>query len=144
MSPLPGHQVIPPGWSERHRPVMAGTHNATFDLYAGTEGPAPFPLPAGWVGPAPLATGVPCRVQRLVTENTGIQAEQVQGTRRYQITAPVDRVPELTVTDRGPTVTVHGGDDPQLAGLRLKVTDVRHGSHVWERVLVAVHNQTQD
>lgn len=147
MTPLAGHLPIPPGWSAHHRPAADATHNATCDLYDGATGPAPYPLPEGWTPDgAPLTTGpVGCRVQRLVTENTLVQGEQVQATRRYQVTLPVAGVPDLTVTDTGPVLVIRtAGDDPGLAGVRLKVVDVQHGSYVWERVLIAVHNQTQE
>lgn len=146
MSPLPGHQVISDGWSVAHRPVAEATHNATMTLHAGTTGPAPFPPDPQWSPDGDTLTPAPvrCRVQRLVSENTTLQGEQVNGTRRYQITAPVDVVPDLTITDHGPVLRLTGGDDPGLTGARLKVVDEQLGSYSWERVLIAVHNQTQD
>lgn len=147
MTPLPGHQVIPGDWSAHHQPTAVATMNATCDLHDGQVTPEPYPpgsdptwSPTGAV----LATAVPCRVQALNDSRTNAQADQIQGVRQYLVTTPINVVPDLTVTDRGPVLTVHGGDDPHMEGMRLRVVDVQHGSYAWERDLVCTHNQTQD
>lgn len=146
MSPLPNTKVIPDGWASRHiRGVGEAAMRGRCRIEGPATGPAPWPLPEGWSGGGPvLAADVPCRVQRINQGQTGTQGDQVQGVRDYQVTVPIDRVPELEPDASGPWVVIgHSPDDPHAAGNRLLVVDVYLGTEAAERVLLCQHNQTQ-
>lgn len=144
MSPLPGYQVFPDGWSAHHRPVAAATMTATCDLADPAAGPAPFPPDPDWTGLITLATGIPCRVQELNSSHGAAPVEQPTRTRQYLVTLPVDQAPELSAGERGTIITVTASTDPHLQGRHLRVIDVMHGSEVWERDVVCVENLTQN
>lgn len=146
VSPLPGHQAIPDGWSAHHQPTAESTMTGTCTIYTGASGPAPFPADPMWAPDGTALTQEPirCRVQALNDTRTNVQADQVQGVRQYLVTVPISQAPALTITDTGPVVVVHTGDDPGVAGLRLKVVDEQHGTLMFERDFVCTHNQTQD
>lgn len=112
----------------------------------GPAGPPVWPA----VEPSPgetYAADVPCRVQALVSATAAEAVTQQVTTRRYLVTLPLSRVPDLTVADTGPYVTLTGykpghEGDPHLIGRRLKVVDVQRGTLVWERDLVCLDDLT--
>lgn len=147
VSPLPSGRVIPDGWASRHiRAVGVGAMRGKCRIESAPDGPAPWPLPEGWEpAGAVLAADVPCRVQRINRAGTGAQGDQVQEVREYQVTVPVELVPDLDPTASGPWVVIESSpDDPHAAGARLLVRDMYLGTEVAERVLICRHNQTQD
>ena len=143
---LPNHQVIPPGWEQAHRPVAVSTMTGVCRVH-GPDGPPAWPSETPSSGPV-YASDVPCRVQALVSSTEAEAVTQKVTTRRYLVTLPVSRVPDLTVTDTGPWVTVTGYQpgyegDPHLVGRRLKVVDVQRGTLLWERDLICSDDLTQ-
>lgn len=139
---LTGTQVIPAGWEERHRPVDESTMTALGRLVSpGPAGEFPDYTPAS---DQLLAQHVPLRVQRLrETGRTDAQGD-LTDTRTYLVTMPIRYWPTGTrITDTGPIVIADGykpghDGDPDLLGRRLRVTNVQHGSLMWERPLECV------
>lgn len=146
VSPLPSGRVIPDGWASRYiRAVGVGAMRGVCRIEDAPAGPAPWPLPDGWEPTGVvLAADVPCRVQRINQGGAGAQGEQVQALRDYQVTVPIDMVPDLDPTGEGPWVVVESSpDDPHAAGARMLVRDVHLGTEIAERVLICQHNATQ-
>lgn len=134
MSPLPGWQVIPTGWAERHRPTAASSHVTPAEFRRVNEGPAPYPRPSDWEETQVIWTA-PVRLQALKREGRGEQAEQPLFTREYQITCSVDG-PELRVGEHGDVVVIGGRE--------YRLTHRTDSSFEWERVFTAVDIQTQN
>lgn len=135
MSPFASARVIPPLWSEHHRPVVAGTMTATCTVtVVGTE--------SDWdptTGPTPGTETVvypsgPCRVQALDNATGEADAaEQDVTVSLYLVVLPWDAG---TIPDGARVHVDTCPDDPQLAGLELSVQAVRHASLRWERDLI--------
>lgn len=135
--PFPGSSIIPPGWSEHHRPVVAGGMTADCVIERVTDGPAPFPLPDGWTGRAPVWSGM-ARIQELKRESTAFPTDQPTESRQYLIQLPmlaVNPLPPLHVGERGDIVTSNG----------VEYTLKQHmtGSELWAHDYIAWENQTQ-
>lgn len=146
MTPLPNTKVIPDGWASQYiRAVGEGAMRGRCRIEDAPEGPEPWPPVEGWTGAGTvLAADVPCRIQAINRNATGAQGEQVMGMRDYQITVPVDAVPDLTPSGSGPWVVIEASpDDPVARHARLLVVDEIRGTEVAERVLICQHNQTQ-
>ncbi|MFJ7748710.1 DUF6093 family protein [Arthrobacter sp. NPDC097144] len=133
MSPLPGWNVIPPGWAEHHQPTAEATMTADAMFTRISEGPAPFPVPDGWDATETIwSTKV--RVQGLNREGSGVAAEQPVYTREYLVTAPVDG-PPIRSGERGDIIVV--------LGRTLRITNEQFSSLPWERDFTCVDNLTQ-
>ncbi|WBL18515.1 DUF6093 family protein [Citricoccus sp. NR2] len=137
--------VIPEGWAAHHRPVA----NSTMTGICTLTGPAGgYDYETGELAPGEtLVADVPCRVQELKREARADAAGQLVDTRQYLVTLPLDQVPNLTITDAGPVVTVTGyadghDGDPHLLGRPLRVLNVQHGTLLWERDLTCVDDLT--
>lgn len=144
VSPIPGYRVIPPGWAERHRPTANGTMTGVCDIGTTATGPAPYPVPGGWTGLTPLASNLPCRVQALTSATDAWTGSQPTNSRTYLVTVPIDGLPDIPAGESGAIVVVTSSSDPHLAGRRLRVRDVQHGTLMFERDLVCVDNLTQN
>lgn len=140
MSPFPSARVIPAGWSEHHRPVVAGTRTAQCTIT--TTGTA-----SGWdpvTGPTPgtrttLHTGS-CRVQALDNNEGAVDAAAQDITvSRYLVV--IDHTAAEVPIGARVKVTVCP-DDQQLVGKTLTVKDVRHASLRVERDLICTLDAT--
>lgn len=139
MSPLPGWNVIPPNWSEHHRPVVEGTLTAECTILRDVDGPPPYPRPPGWVAQETLWTGQ-CRLQELKRENSTTPGLQPTETRQYLIVLPFQSaqgvaLPVLRTGERGDVVRVANRD--------FNLKQSMAGSELWENDFIAVENQTQ-
>jgi hypothetical protein len=138
---LPTHQPLPKAWETHHRPTAEQFHTAevrilrhssagTFDPDAGqTTYPAPATVWQGWA-----------RVQRMtqqqVTRSVGDRQVMIRGV---TVSIPVD-TPPVQIGDEVRVLGYrdqHSGD-PWLVGRPLWVHDVRPGSLLWQRDLVAL------
>ncbi|WP_341394063.1 DUF6093 family protein [Arthrobacter sp. G119Y2] len=133
MSPIPGWNVIPPGWAEHHQPTAESTMTADAVFQRISEGPAPFPVPDGW-DPAEVIWEPKVRVQPLNREGSGVAAEQPVYTREYLVTAPM-RGPAIISGERGDIIVV--------LGRTLRITNEQFSSLPWERDFTCVDNLTQ-
>jgi hypothetical protein len=133
--PLPGTRIFPPGWAEHHRPAAESAMTDTAEL----RRPAPptgFDELAGesdYPTPALLAT-VPVRVQREPRraggEEVGDRPVELQ---LYQVSIPAS-APELRANDQ--VVITVANSDASLAGVILRIREVRLASQLWERDLL--------
>lgn len=143
MSPLPSTRVIPAGWAEHHRPTANGTMTGTIAWFHRGD-PEPWPLPDGWTGPLPFHTS-PCRVQELNASGRATAAEQPVTHREYLVTIPINDAPEIRAGEHdGDYGKVTASSDPLLIGRILNVTDVHHGTEMWERDLICTDTLTQN
>ncbi|KQN99695.1 hypothetical protein ASF21_12875 [Arthrobacter sp. Leaf234] len=138
MSPLPGYQVMPPGWAARHRPVAAATMQSPAVFRRISGGPAPYPAPKGWDGSEDIwgteKTPVLVRVQQLNREGTTSAGEQPTSIHQYLVTAPVD----------GPPIrSGEQGDVIDVEGRCLSIINEAFGTYLWERDFTCVDNLTQ-
>ncbi|MFF2822620.1 DUF6093 family protein [Arthrobacter koreensis] len=133
MSPLPGWNVIPPGWAEHHQPTNEGTQTAEAVFKRISGGPAPYPLPPGWDG-AEVIWSANVRVQELKREGRGEHADQPTHTREYLISAPAG----------GPPIrSGEQGDVIHVLGRSFRVISEQFGSLAWGRDFTCVDNLTQ-
>lgn len=128
--------VIPPNWSEHHRPTATATMTATCDITRDGVGDGAFDPVTGKTTPPArqnIALDQPCRVQRSAfPEQARAQAEQVITTRTYLVALPHD-VTEPKVDD---LVKITACRDADLVGRSLLVLDVRYASEQWQRDLI--------
>ena len=144
MSPLPGWNVIPPGWAEHHQPTAEATMTADAVFQRISEGPASWPPPDASTPPAVAAAGhwgdpeiiwsTKVRVQGLNREGSGVAAEQPVYTREYLVTAPIDG-PPIRSGERGDIIVV--------LGRTLRITNEQFSSLPWERDFTCADNLTQ-
>lgn len=140
MAFLRPRDIIPEGWEDKHRPILEGSMTAICEL-RGPQGA--YEYETGTYEPGELlAENIACRVLPQGEGRGGSAVDQLTDTRAYQITAPVQQVPELNINDKGPIIYVTGyktghAGDPQLIGRALRVTNVYVGSLIWERVITA-------
>lgn len=140
---LPNTRVIPAGWAEHHRPTANGTMTATIEWFHRGQ-PEPYELPEGWTGPEPFHTS-PCRVQELNASGRAVPTEQPVFERDYLVSIPIDGAPEIRAGEQdGDYGKVTACDDPLLIGRILNVTDVQHGSLMFERDIVCTDTLTQN
>jgi len=130
--PLPGTRVIPPGWSDHHRPTATATMTATCTITrpsgpGATDGNGDY-TPAT---PDTIYTGL-CRVTPRTTDERLLLAGENQVTARRYAVAITHDAPEILVGD---SVNVTTAVDPGLVGLSLRVLDVRYASEQWQRDL---------
>lgn len=141
--PLPKTKVIPSGWSAHHRPVANGTMTAKIRFTRITDGPAPWPPPETPT-PVPVLWEGICRLQELKRTNNAVAAEQPVYLRDYLVTVPITGTPKFVAGERGDLGEVIECEDPQFLGRKIRVTDIQHGSLMWERDLVCVDDLTQN
>lgn len=134
MSPLPNTRVIPVGWAEHHRPVVAETQTAPAVLLRSTGEKPPYPLPEGWTSETTLWEGNVRLQQRNRSEDpvSGLQPTQL---REYLITGPVELLQDLQVGESGDTFLVLGQRYRAMQGFR--------GSLLWEADILCTFNETQ-
>lgn len=132
MAPLNGYQVIPPRWSEHHRPVA----DATMTLPCRVLRPGGPPVFGDDSPPVTVVWEGKCRLQQHNTSSdSGVTAGQPVEVRRALAVLPVEALP-----------LVRGGDDGDLLeaqGQVFNVIQVMPGSLLWECDLIVQHNQTQ-
>lgn len=140
MSPLAGHTPIHPRWSEHHRPVATGTQTGTCTITRPGTGDGTTDPDGTWHPPTPtdVYAGT-CRI----TPQTADARYVVSGDRRVTIRG-YELAIEWDAADvrEGDNVTIVTAKDPRLAGVELRVTDVRMASEQWERVLIAEQDLT--
>lgn len=132
--------VIPPGWEARHRPTVQSAMTARCDI-RGPQGK--YDYETGTHEPGELiAANIPCRVLPEAEGRGGFSSGDPIDTRSYFIAAPIDEVPDLRITDKGPILYVTGYEDghagdPHLLDKPLRITNTNPSSITWERVLTA-------
>ncbi|MFC8732177.1 DUF6093 family protein [Luteimicrobium sp. NPDC057192] len=134
--------VIPPTWSEHHRPVTEGAMSATIRL----ENPGE----SGWDPVNGSTPGTPtvlwsglARVQQNDTQSGQADAvDQDVALTTYLVVIPKDAPqPTADVTSVVITGNAENGD-PDLVGKRFTVRSVETGSLTWERDLTCELDQT--
>lgn len=135
--PRPGSKVIHPDFEARHQLTAEGTQTAACVITRtpAAPGTVSYDTATGrsvYPDPTTVYTG-PCRLQREVRSQD--HARDVGGrqvtSRRYLLTVPLDAA-EVQVND---IVEMTAATDPQTVGRRLRVTDVRAGSLLWQRAM---------
>lgn len=140
---LPNTRVIPEAWAEHHRGAANGTHTSEVAWFH-RGAPEPWPLPEGWTGPEPFHSCT-ANVQKLNASNRAIPADQPISDRDYLVSIPIDGAPEIRAGEQdGDYCKVTASTDPLLIGRTLNVTDVQHGSLMWERDLICTDTLTQN
>lgn len=133
MAPLNGYQVIPPRWSEHHRPVADATMTLPCRVLRPSLEPPPFGSEAA---PAVVVWEGKCRLQQHNTSSgSGVTAGQPVEVRRALAVLPVEALPLVRGGD--------GGDLLEAQGQVFNVIQVMPGSLLWECDLIVQHNQTQ-
>jgi hypothetical protein len=131
--PLKGTRIIPAAWSAHHQPTAEATMTATVTITRPSTAAAVLDDATGDItrpDPTVLATETPARIQAAAASDRVTPAAGQQVTQRdYLVTLPLS-VAALEVDD---VITVVTANDPHLPGRILRVTDVVHGSEVWER-----------
>lgn len=106
--------------------------------------PEPYELPEGWTGPEPFHTS-PCRVQELNASGRAVPTDQPVFERDYLVSIPIDGAPEIRAGEQdGDYGKVTDCEDPLLIGRILNVTDVQHGSLMFERDIICTDTLTQN
>lgn len=134
MSPLPARgklRVIPPGWSERHRPTAYGF--LTGDCTAYTVAPPGDWTPGGGGNPTyDTKWGhVPCSAQFLTQSSRPIAvADGVEVLATHRISVPI----ASTWLHYGDTIQIlDNPDDPHLNGREFQVLVAESGTTNWTR-----------
>ncbi len=137
--PRPNTPVIPPGWAQRHRPVVDKTLGAHctirkpggtgrgFDAATGATTSTPYP---------PYLSGA-CRVQNLASraKDTANAADQVVTALGYQISLTFDAA-GIAVGDLLRIDAVDDNSDPAMVNREFTVRSIPTGSLHWQRVLI--------
>lgn len=135
--PFPGSRVVPPGWEEHHRPVLATTWTATITFRRFSGPPAFDPVTGSTSRPKTVVYSGPVRLQHHEVGTAGSTvagAEQIT-THRYQVSGPVEM--DLEKDDVG---TVDTANDPTMVGRELLVLDIQRGSLLFERDVICTEN----
>jgi hypothetical protein len=139
VSPLAGSAPIHGRWSEHHRPVATGAQTARCAI---TRTTADGTLDEDGVWHPPTAVAVytgPCRITAPSPSRVQVVGEQQTAIASYEITIEWDAA-EVLEHD---LVTVTAAPDPGIVGKQLIVTDIRHATERFERVLKAQINLTE-
>jgi hypothetical protein len=133
--PFSGTYVIPPKWSEHHRPTATRAMTAMCTITRATgQGTVDA---AGWFDPAEAETvhTGPCRVVPRATDEGRhrTSGERTITPRRYEIGIEYD-APTILLGDQ---VTITASQDAGLVGLTARVMDVSFSSEQWVRMLFA-------
>lgn len=133
-------QIIPPGWEEKHRPILDTAMTAFCEI----RGPfGDYDYDTGEQAPGELlAANIPCRVHGLAAGRGGQPSNQFVDLHSVDVIVPIEQLPELDITDKGPILTVTGympghAGDPHLIGLPLRITNLHPATLQWERILTA-------
>ncbi len=133
---LPNTRVIPAGWEAHHQPAAEGAMTAECVItrlattsatrYNAATGRTDYP------DPTTVYSGA-CRMQREVRSQD--HARDVGGNavtaRRYLVSIPTSADP-VQIND---IVTISAATDADMIGKKLRVTDVRGGSLLWQHDL---------
>lgn len=134
--PIPATKVIPDGWSAHHRPTAQSAMTDTAELRRPNPGGRTFDEVAAksnYPLPTVLAT-VPVRVQRMPRRAGGDEVgDRPVEIQLYQVSIPAS-APELRTNDQ--VVITVARSDTMLAGVVLRIREVRRGSQLWERDLL--------
>ena len=136
LMPLEGSRVLPVGWEEHHRPVLASTRTAkvTFRRFSGP--PVHDPVTGSTSRPRAVVYSGWFRIQEhQVSAHTTDAAAQQITTHAYQLSGEVSV--DLQINDVG---TVDDCNDPTLTGRELRVTDIQRGSLLFERDCICTDN----
>jgi hypothetical protein len=130
-------RVLPPGWSEHHRPAAYGFLTGTCDA----RGPDRAGGPTGIVYGDPIWEDKPCSVQVLsqsARPTVTVDSTEVQVTHRVSV--PID----LTAS-YGDIITITANpDDPRLTGTVLTVVLAESGTTNWTRELACVEGNRRE
>lgn len=134
--PLEGSRVIPVGWEEHHRPVLASTRTATITFRRFSGPPVHDPVAGSTSRPRAVVYSGEFRIQehQVSAHETDAAAQQIT-THAYQLSGEV--AVDLLKNDVG---TVDECNDPTFVGRELLVTDIQRGSLLFERTLTATDN----
>lgn len=140
-------RVIPDDWSAHHRPVLAGTRDATIELRhpGGTQGA--FNKATGKYDFAPNAayyglnaTGPNARIQVLPgDEQERVAGEQEVTTLGYAVMLD-HAVDGMQLGDVVRVAAMADNGDPWMVDRELTVTSIEGGSEHWERRLLCTDN----
>jgi hypothetical protein len=138
--PLAGHTPIHGRWSEHHRPTATGTQTGRCTITRPGDGEGTLDDEEVW---HPAETSVvyrgPCRVTPQSADSRYVvSGDQRVTTRGYEVAIEWD-AQEVREYDN---IRITAAQDPRLAGVDLRVTDVRMASEQWERVLIAEQDLT--
>jgi len=142
--PRPGTPVIPPGWSQHHRPTVNKTMTARIILqrppsgadaaFNPTTGKSEYPVPVVLWPITDDQTGL-VRIQRIARRGSETEVgNRFAEIQMYQISLPAEVV-EVEINDQ--VRVVASGDDTNLNGLLLRIVEVRGGSLIWSRDILA-------
>lgn len=133
--PRPGTQLFRPGWEAHHEPVAELQMTATCEVRRPSSASTIDPSAHRSVYPTPAVLFTSrCRVQRYPVRGGGGQpiGGRAVTEQRYQVSIPRDVTPVPQINDQA---VVTDSTDPSLAGLVLRVTEVRSGTLRWQRDL---------
>lgn len=130
----PGSRVIPAGWEEHHRPVLATTRTATITFRRISGPPVHDPATGSTDQPRAVVFSGPCRIQehQLNVHSTVAGAELIT-THTYHVSLSVEA--DLRQNDIG---TVDASDDPTFVGRELRVNDIQRGSLLFQRDVICI------
>lgn len=133
--PLPGTKVIHPRFSPAHQAVSEAAMTGVCDITRPGTGRGTMAADGTVTNPATtVAADVPCRITaQNGDDRTTVAGEQLVTYRRYDVAIAAD----LEVQE-GDVITVLVAKDPHLTGRSLRVTDMQHGTEVWQRTFTAI------
>lgn len=133
-------RLIAEGWETHHRPITEDAMTAFCEI-RGPQGDRDYET--GLPTPGELiAENIPCRVHGLSDGRGGQPVAQLTDLHTLDVIVPIEQVPPLDITDKGPILTVTGykdghAGDPHLIGLPLRVANLHPATLQWERILSA-------
>lgn len=140
--PLPSTRAIPLAWSSHHRAAVEGAFNAKVTITDPSRStPGAWDEQTGTYGPPTMhvvAADVPCRIQRLKDDRPVDHVEQNITIRLYLIQLPADTP---AIETGFVAEVVECPNDPWFVGATLTASDVEHGSELFNRDVVWIHNQ---
>jgi hypothetical protein len=133
--PIPGRGIFPPGWAAHHRPTAETAMTDTAELRRPSSRSQFDPLAAKSGYPtAELLGTVKVRIQREPRRSGGGEVgDRPVEIQLYQVSIPTSS-PEVRANDQ--VVVTVARSDAQLAGVVLRIREVRLGSQLWERDLL--------
>ena len=136
---LSGSRPIHGRWSQHHRPVATGTQTGRCAITR-TTGDGVLDDEGVWHPPTTetVYTG-PCRITAPAPSSVQVVGEQQTAVADYEITIEWDAA-EVLEHD---LITIVSAPDPGVVGKQLIVTDIRHATERFERVLKAQINLTE-
>ena len=132
--PFPGSRVVPAGWEEHHRPVLATTWTATITFRRFSGPPVHDPVTGSTSRPKTIVYTGPCRIQEhQVSANSTVAGAELITTHAYQVSLAVEA--DLRQNDMA---TVDACNDPTMVGRELRVDDIQRGSLLFERDVIVI------